>query len=454
MTISRALGAFVAGLELSDVPPAVSEKLSASLLNAYGMALCGLGERPTLVAARAVASDCERLRGAASLLAARAKVDASAAVFANAALFHARAQDDTLGAAHFGTAIVPLLTTLCEARPQLLDDLLPATLAGYEVGAACETLMGQSSTRRGFRSSPLYGPLASAAAVARLYRFDAQTAAAAIANAASFAGGIVQSATEGSDEWRYQVGAFAWQGFLAAQLARAGSLAARHPFDGRHGFARAFAGMEAPLELSSTREWAILRSEFKPYPVCAFNQSAVAAVLELRPQFAGEPLKALSVHLPSDAVNYPGVNNRGPFASRTAALLSMQFCAAVAVMDGEVAIHRLDAWDDRALLALADRIDVQEDAALKRQESKISVGLLGGRQLRIHGKNPMTSAMPPPAVLAMLKACGQQYGLGPSIFDELSQFVMALPRVRIERLFEIFASAREAIHPGGSGLDD
>ena len=53
------------------------------------------------------------------------------ALLANAALFHGRAQEDTCGAGHFGTIMIPLLTALVEARGAPLQRLPGALIAGF-----------------------------------------------------------------------------------------------------------------------------------------------------------------------------------------------------------------------------------------------------------------------------------------------------------------------------------
>ncbi|MFZ2159949.1 MAG: hypothetical protein WAV72_28055 [Bradyrhizobium sp.] len=44
---------------------------------------------------------------------------------------------------------------------------------------------------------------------------------------------------------------------------------------GKVGFEKSFAGTAAPEELAASlsRDWATLRVTFRPYPVCAFNQT-------------------------------------------------------------------------------------------------------------------------------------------------------------------------------------
>jgi hypothetical protein len=55
-------------------------------------------------------------RDGATLLGDGRKTSVGGACLANSALFHGRAQEDTCGAAHFGTILIPLLTALVEAR--------------------------------------------------------------------------------------------------------------------------------------------------------------------------------------------------------------------------------------------------------------------------------------------------------------------------------------------------
>ena len=122
--------------------------------------------------------------------------------------------------------MIPLLTAITEARNYPVARLLPALIAGYEVGGLLEKAYAGKTTPGGLRASPIYGTLAAAAASAKLMGLDAAQTQAAIANAASFAGGILQSFADGTDEWRYQVGMAGCNGFVAAELARAGSISA------------------------------------------------------------------------------------------------------------------------------------------------------------------------------------------------------------------------------------
>jgi 2-methylcitrate dehydratase PrpD len=132
--LAASMARFIAGLNLTILPSEVAEKAKVGLLNAYGIGLNGYDTPYAAVArAAAVALDREVAGGATSLGDGR-RTTIGDACLANSALFHGRAQEDTCGAAHFGTVLVPLLTAMIETRHYPLERLLPALVAGYEAG--------------------------------------------------------------------------------------------------------------------------------------------------------------------------------------------------------------------------------------------------------------------------------------------------------------------------------
>lgn len=369
MTLAETLGEFVAGIDVARVPPEVTEKARACLLNGYGIAL-GCHPTPYAPVARkaALALDGERSDGA-TLLGDGRKTSASGAAMANAALFHGRAQEDTCGAAHFGTIVIPLLTALVESRGLPAGRMLPALIAGYEVGGLLESTYGPKTTPGGLRASPLYGTLAAAAASAHLLGLDARRSAAALANAASFTGGILQSFSDGTDEWRYQVGMAARTGLAATELAHAGSRSAPAAFEGPAGFVRAFARSDcdvAALQARIGRDWSVLRVTFKPFPVCAFNQTPVVAALALRERLGARALQRVTVRMNPFETGYAGMDSKGPFDSISGTLMSIPFCIALTLLRGTPSMAAMTTYDDAGVNALQARIDLVSDESVPR----------------------------------------------------------------------------------------
>ena len=127
-TFSADLAKFLVGLRTENMPPEVVQKARVCLYNAFGMGINGHATPYAPVArAAALALDGEVAGGATLFLDGR-RTTIGGACLANSALFHGRAQEDTCGAAHFGTILIPLLTAMIEA--QRLSAVAPHPGAG------------------------------------------------------------------------------------------------------------------------------------------------------------------------------------------------------------------------------------------------------------------------------------------------------------------------------------
>ncbi len=447
-TMSARIAAFTSALDSDGLPADVLELARVCLLNAYGIALCGLDTPYAPVArAAAIAMDGELADGA-TLLGDGRRTTIGAACLANSALFHGRAQEDTCGAGHFGTVLIPLLTALIEAKKLSTASLIPALVAGYEAGGLVEKAFARASTPAGFRSTTLYGTIAAAAATARLLGLDAKTTASALENAVSFTGGVLQSFADGTDEWRYQPGVVARNGWVATELARAGSVSAPHAFEGKSGLARAFA--KADMDIGALagqlgREWSIRRVTFKPHPVCAFNQTPVTATLAMRDRFTLADIAAVRVRMNPFETGYAGMDATGPFQSVSGTLMSIPFCIATTFVHGAPSMARMTTYDDAAVNALERRITLVTDDKVPTLSAVIEVDLASGgtiahRQTMV--ETDYQFAREP--LMDMLKRIGAQQGLAPSLIDRADVFSRALPQAYIGDVVNIFEDARRA----------
>ena len=454
ISLSRRLADFAVSLDTGSLPPEVVEKARACLLNGYGMAL-GSHMTPYAPVARAAALSMDGLvqAGGATLLGDGRKTTIAGAALANSALFHGRAQEDTCGAAHLGAIMIPLLTAMIEARGWPVERLIPALVAGYEVGGLLESAYSQKTTPSGLRASPLYGVIAAAAAASRLMGLPADRTAAAISNAASFAGGILQSFDDGTDEWRYQVGAAGRQGLVAAELAKAGSVSAPQAFEGRNGFVRAFTRDNCDVDALAARlgnEWSVHRVTFKPFPVCAFNQTPVTAGLILREQIAGRDIEAVRVRMNPFETGYAGMDSKGPFNSVSGTLMSIPFCIANTLINGVPSMAAMTTYSDPEITQMIEKIDLLPDAGVPRLCSVIELDLKDGT--RLVQEQTMTAAdysYSRDRVSDLVRRIGAESGLPGSIYDRLERFVEQPERAGIEAVLACFAElpslAQEAV---------
>jgi 2-methylcitrate dehydratase PrpD len=428
MGLSKNIAEFIVSLDARHIPSDVLEKARTCLLNGYGIGL-GCHDTPFAPVARRAALEMggETRTGGATLLGDGRKTTIGGAALANAALFHGRGQEDTCGAAHFGTILIPLLTAMVEARNYPVERMLPALIAGYEIGGLFEKAYAPRTTPSGLRSSPLYGALATAAGAARMMELSIEQTAAALSNAAAFTGGILQSFDDGTDEWRYQVGVAGNLGFIAAELARAGSVSAPHAIEGRNGFVRAYARTEcdtAALLATLGAEWATLRVTFKPFPVCAFNQTPVTAALQLRGKLEGHDLRRVKIRMNPYETGYAGMDSKGPFNSLSGTLMSIPFCIANTLVNGVPSVRNMTCYDDAKVNALVSRIDLVPDESTERLCCTIEAETSDEKMIVQEQRMTVADyAYDRATVSALVRRIGEETGVSPQAYDRLEAFV-------------------------------
>jgi 2-methylcitrate dehydratase PrpD len=451
-TVSSEAAAFIAALDTATLPPDVLEKARTCVLYGYGIGLLCLKQETARVAEASVcAIDGESAgRGATSLVGGR-RVSVSAAVFANAVLLHSRCQEDTSGTAHLGVVVLSVAMALVESGLASGEELLPGIVAGYEVAGALEAALGRETMANALRASPLYGTVAAAATAARMLRLPLPQIDAALANAAGFTGGTLQSIPEGSDEWRYQVGVAARTGLLAAMLAQQGSVSARHAIEGPQGFIRAFAGRGMkPGEFSFGSSWSLRNVTFKPYPVCAHNQTVAMIGASVHQRFPPQQIGALRLRISSYVV--PGLLARGPFQRVPDTLMSAAFCCACACVYGTVSMEKLESFDDPAILAMIERIVIEPDDAVAYPAAVAEITLRDGSTVALAEQRRFTDfSFGRAAVVEQLLRLAAEEDI-PARCVELLDGCAFAAQPRPAAIEEAFSVARRSVEPAGQSL--
>jgi 2-methylcitrate dehydratase PrpD len=381
--LAASAAGFAAGLARDGLPAEVLAHAKANVLYDLVCAMTA-GERaaPAWSLARGTAP------ATATLLLDGARVNVEQAAFANACLMHARAQDDTHypSQTHPGAAVIPAALALGEHTGADGARLVAAIVAGYEVAAAVGEALCEPVVARGLRAASLFGALGSATAGAAVAGLDELRIADAIGLGASFACGLAQTWTDGSDEWSYQLGAAARSGVTAALLARAGVRGAGRALEGAHGFAAAFADSELRVAWPGKEggRWRITEVIHKPYPACNIVQAPVSATIELvrRHDLALADIEHVRCALHPADWAYPGTVGRGPFAASGGPLMSVPFCVATAVVRRGLPLESLIDSGQPEVRDLVDRIDVVPDASLALLDATIDIETTSGEHLR------------------------------------------------------------------------
>ena len=387
-TLTERIAAFTSALDYDGLPNEVREKCKVSLLHNLGMAVAG-GPLLSPVLAYAQALGEGGSGASARLLLSGKAATPDTAALVNAALTHSRAQDDVYfpGLTHVGATISPAILAVGEQLGSSGKELITALTAGYEAAGAISQDFAKRTTARGFRASGIFGVFGSAAGVARLLGLDATATANTLGIAANMAAGTNQTWVAGTDEWQIQVGMAARNGILAARLAAAGCSAAPDALEGRAGFYTAFMGdLEQVAEVGKDlgTVWRSLDVTYKPYPVCAILQGPVreAIMFAGERQIKTEDIAAVRLMLPPAEAAYPGTDSKGPYKGTGAALMSSQFCLAVALAQRRFKGADLRRLDDPTLKGLIHKIEVHPKLELHARSFILELDFADGQTFR------------------------------------------------------------------------
>lgn len=335
------LSSFIAALNFDALPVTVVQKAKIHIADTLGAALAG-----TRSAEFRLLHSLTGPAGSARLWGTRQYASPREAALANGVAAHVFELDDSGGCDHTGAVVVPALLAALSAagRPVSGKELIVATVAGYEVGRRILEAAGgyDVHNRIGWHSTGTCGPLAAAAAVARLWRLPAAGCRDAITLATSFSSGLWAFIHDGSQAKKIHAGRAAEGGLLAAELAVRGFAGPGRVFDDVWGgFFRAFnqtAGEPARLAADLGARWQIQRAVIKPYASCRGAHSAVDALDDILTGTGRSAGTIAAIHLDLSALlmEMCGAKETGRLAPTQ---MSLPYALAARVVFGAADLH-------------------------------------------------------------------------------------------------------------------
>ena len=310
-------------------------------------------------------------KGGAGVIGTAHVVSRHDAAFANGVIGHGIVRDDMhVGSvSHLGTVIVPTLLAL--ATDARIDGkrFLTAITAGYEVGGKVGRMIIDVEVSKIFRPTGITGPVAGAAAGAKLLGLDGAATATALALGANAASGYNEWATTGGSEMFFHTGAAARSALTAVELAAEHAYASRTAIDGEAGLLAAF---HKPLQPTVAELFAdspeILAVFFKPVPACNFAQSAAQAAhaIAQRERVRAADVERIVVRVTRAASLYPGCNASGPFEHVLQAKMSIHYNVAAALAAGNFDEGNYEPKSNSQALRLATLTTLEVDPELTK----------------------------------------------------------------------------------------
>jgi 2-methylcitrate dehydratase PrpD len=361
MTVTERLAAFAVTASPS---PDARAAAGVAVLDTVGVMLAGVTEPASRTVQRVVAAEGG---DTCAVFGTSGRASATGAALANGTAAHALDFDDMcfVSLAHPSAPLVPAVLAAAEMAAASGAALLDAYVVGFEIEGRLGARMNPRHYQRGWHCTSTLGTIGAAAAACRLLGLDAGTTGHAIAIAASEASGLKENF--GTMVKPLHAGLAARNGVLAALLAQSGMTASALAIEGPQGFLRAMDSEAADVDDAvadlGTR-WEILDTGItvKLYPSCAGTHPTLDAILDMRLEHGLHAGMVERIEVEVDSIT-PTVLIYDQPATGLEAKFSMPFCAASAVVHGQVGIGTFEPAGllDREVASLVPRVTMRVD---------------------------------------------------------------------------------------------
>lgn len=305
------LAAFASSLQYSDIPAPVIEHAKLCLLDTVGCCIYGSTLPPVRKLIKMVLA--EGAHPVASILGTSDRVSPSQAALVNATAPHAFQLDEvhTGATLHPGSVVVPAALALSDAAGGVTgQQFLAAMIAGYEVGIRVGLATRGAMFKRGYHNQGTTGPLAAAAAAARVLGLDAQATMHALGIGASQSAGLM-AVQEGANAKAFHSGRASQSGVYAALLAQAGYTGIEHVLDVEYGgfFGTLVEGHDPRLLTDGLgTRWETLNVGFKSSPASNGSITAMHTLERIMRENAlrAEDIQSICAHVSTNTLEHCG----------------------------------------------------------------------------------------------------------------------------------------------------
>jgi 2-methylcitrate dehydratase PrpD len=291
------------------------------------------------------------------------RTDAQTAALLNGAAIHSFDFDDTHDAAivHAMSAILPAALAGAELGGRD-DTLVGAVAAGTELACNISLAAGHYS---GWHYTTLCGTFGAALAAGYAMGLERAQLETVLGNSYVFAAGNKQAVLESSLMKRVMPGFAARNAILAVKTTLSGLGDVDRWLEGEFGLFKLYYGGDArPEAVRGGERFRIEELSFKPIPACRFTHGAVEAAARLRERIEPRELKTAEI-----TVRYPALERFGivcrPFAARGVPEMDAQFSTAYLVAETlrsggiSFASYTPEALADPITFDLAQRVRVE-----------------------------------------------------------------------------------------------
>jgi len=359
--LTNYVGTFVTQTKYQEIPAEVIELGKKSILDALGLALAGSRAESGSISRKYVEQAGVR-NGKATVIGSAQRTSPRFAALLNGISIHADDFDDTQLAAakdrvygllmHPTVPVLPAIFALAEQRAVTGKEWMLA----YQVGAEVECKIAEAISPRhyqdGFHTTGTCGPFGSAAACAKLLKFDLPETLKTFGLAASQSGGLRENF--GTMTKPFQAGHAAESGLVSAELVALGWTAAEQILEADRGFFHASGGSYDPSAIMDRlgKPWTFTTPgvSLKPYPSGSLTHPAMTELARL---IEVHKLQAAQVEKVDIGANHNMTTTLLQPKTGLEAKFSMEFCLAILLLERKAGLGQ---FSDKVV----QRSDVQE----------------------------------------------------------------------------------------------
>jgi 2-methylcitrate dehydratase PrpD len=361
--LTNYVGTFVTQTKYQEIPAEVIELGKKSILDALGLALAGSRADSGSISRKYVeqAGGCN---GRATVIGSPQRTSPRFAALLNGISIHADDFDDTQLAAakdrvygllmHPTVPVLPAILALAEQRTVTGREWMLAYQVGVEVECKIAEAISPRHYQDGFHTTGTCGPFGSAAACAKLLKFDLSKTLKTFGLAASQSGGLRENF--GTMTKPFQAGHAAESGLVSAELVALGWTAAEQILEADRGFFHASGGSYDPSAIMDRlgKPWTFASPgvSLKPYPSGSLTHPAMTELTRL---IEVHKLQAAQVEKVEIGANHNMTTTLLHHQPKTGleAKFSMEFCLAILLLEGKAGLGQ---FSDKVV----PRSDVQE----------------------------------------------------------------------------------------------
>lgn len=386
---SADLAKFASELQYSDIPESVLSRCEDLLLDTMASILAGSTAR----AVKSVAKYAELMgpaTGKSEDYVNRRLTSPLFAAMVNAASAHVVEQDDVHNGSVFHPAAVifPPVIAVAQAIGASGQELLTASVAGYEVGIRIGEFLGRSHYKI-FHTTGTAGTVASAVAVGRLLKLNPEQMLNAIGSGGTQAAGLWEFLRDAADSKQLHTAHAAASGLTAAYLAKDGFTGARRILEGLQGMAAGMSTDADPAKLVDRlgTRWALEETSFKYHASCRHTHPAADALAYVMREngLKASDIASVVTHVHQGAIDVlgpvvdPQTVHQSKFSMGTVlALIAIRNSADLAGFDAALKNAEVATFRDCVTMELDDEVDSAYPA---RWIGKVTVKTKNGQVL-------------------------------------------------------------------------